>query len=102
LLRTAGGTTVPASVTYDPVTLTATLDPTATLDEGASYTATVKGGASGVKDSAGNALAADESWTFSTASPPGPPPDEGPGGPILVLSRSSAPFSRYYAEILRT
>ena len=30
------------------------------------YTATVKGGASGVKDVAGNALAADVSWSFTT------------------------------------
>jgi hypothetical protein len=29
-------------------------------------------------------------------------PNEGPGGPILVISNSSNPFSRYYAEILRT
>ncbi len=32
---------------------------------------------------------------------PPPPPDEGPGGPILVISNSANPFSRYYAEILR-
>ena len=88
-------------MTYDAATRTATLDPTAALAEATTYTATVKGGASGVKDSAGNALATDDNWSFSTASPPGPPPDEGPGGPVLVLSRSTAPFSRYYAEILR-
>ena len=32
---------------------------------------------------------------------PGPAPDEGPGGPILVIAKRSNPFSRYYAEILR-
>ena len=101
-LRDAGGNPVAAGVSYDAATRTATLDPTAELAEATTYTATVKGGASGVKDSAGNALASDDSWNFSTASPPGPPPDEGPGGPVLVLSRSTAPFSRYYAEILRT
>ena len=101
-LRDGGGNPVAANVTYDAATRTATLDPTAALAEATTYTATVKGGASGVKDSAGNALASDDNWSFSTASPPGPPPDEGPGGPVLVLSRSTAPFSRYYAEILRT
>ncbi len=101
-LRDGGGNPVAADVTYDAATRTATLDPTAALAEATTYTATVKGGASGVKDSAGNALASDDNWNFSTASPPGPPPDEGPGGPVLVLSRSTAPFSRYYAEILRT
>ena len=28
--------------------------------------------------------------------------DEGPGGPILVVANTANPFSRYYAEILRT
>ena len=60
----------------------------------------MKGGGSGVKDVAGNALAADFTWSFTTASPP-PRPDEGPGGPILVIAKASNPFSRYYAEILR-
>ena len=32
---------------------------------------------------------------------PPPPPEEGPGGPILVIGYSGNPFSRYYAEILR-
>ena len=40
----------------------------------------------GVKDLAGNALAADVTWSFTTAAPPPPPPDEGPGGPILVVA----------------
>jgi uncharacterized protein YjdB len=30
-----------------------------------------------------------------------PPPPEGPGGPLLVVSSTANPFSRYYAEILR-
>ena len=63
---------------------------------------TVKGGAAGVKDVAGNALAADESAGRSRPrSPPGPGPDEGPGGPVLVIAKASNPFTRYYAEILR-
>ena len=28
-------------------------------------------------------------------------PNQGPGGPILVVTSSASPFSRYYAEILR-
>ena len=31
----------------------------------------------------------------------GPPPDEGPGGPILVVTSNADRFGRYYAEILR-
>ena len=60
----------------------------------------MSGGVSGVKDLAGNALASDFVWSFTTGAPT-PPPDEGPGGPILVISSSSNPFGRYYAEILR-
>src|SRR5574338_845742 len=29
------------------------------------------------------------------------PPDQGPGGPILVVTTAADPFGRYYAEILR-
>ncbi len=32
---------------------------------------------------------------------PAPPPDQGPGGPILVVSNPSNRFTRYFAEILR-
>ena len=54
-----------------------------------------------MKDAAGNPLAADSNWSFTTAAPPGPGPDEGPGGPVLVIAKASNPFTRYYAEILR-
>ncbi|MFY9824876.1 MAG: hypothetical protein WAM82_26085 [Thermoanaerobaculia bacterium] len=33
--------------------------------------------------------------------PPPPPDDDGPGGPILVISKSTNPFTRYAGEILR-
>ncbi|TDL41793.1 hypothetical protein E2R57_00870 [Arthrobacter nitrophenolicus] len=64
-----GTTTVPAAVTYDGTTRVATLNPTADLAPSTTYTATIKGGASGVKDAAGNALASDKTWTFTTAAP---------------------------------
>ena len=66
------------------------------------YTATVHGGAGGVHDAAGNPLAADVTWSFTTAAPPPPGPDVGPGGPILLVTSTANPFTRYYAEILRT
>jgi hypothetical protein len=46
-------------------------------------------------------LAIDESWSFTTAAPPGPGPDEGPGGPVLVIAKSTNPFSRYYGQETR-
>jgi hypothetical protein len=68
-LRNAGGTLVSASVTYDPTSLTATLTPSSPLAGSATYTATVRGGATDprVRDASGNALAASYSWSFTTA-----------------------------------
>ena len=90
-----------ATVSYDGASRSAILDPTGGLAFSTVYTATIKGGAGGVKDLAGNAMAADFSWSFTTSAPPPPPPNDGPGGPILVVSSTGNPFSRYYAEILR-
>jgi hypothetical protein len=62
------GTTTPVAgtVTYDPATFKVTFDPTSNLDTNAPYTITIKGGAAGVKDAAGNALAQDFTSTFRT------------------------------------
>ena len=102
-LRDPSDALVAATVNYNAGTRTAILDPSSALAYSTTYTATVKGGAGGVTDAANpaNPLAADETWSFTTADPPPPPPDEGPGGPILVVSAAANPFSRYYAEILR-
>jgi hypothetical protein len=68
-LRDAGNALVTTSVTYDAGTRTATMTPSASLTAGAAYTASVRGGAADprVKDVAGNALAATETWTFTVA-----------------------------------
>jgi glucose/arabinose dehydrogenase len=68
VVNQATQTPVAAAVTYNAGTSTATLDPSANLSPSSNYVATVKGGASGVKDLAGNALAQDYVWTFTTAS----------------------------------
>ncbi|HWM62689.1 MAG TPA: Ig-like domain-containing protein, partial [Solirubrobacterales bacterium] len=100
-LRDPSNNLVPATVSYDAGQRTATLDPSASLQQATTYTAKVKGGPGGVADVAGNPLAATSTWSFTTVPPPPPPPDEGPGGPILVISNTANPFSRYYGEILR-
>src|SRR5439155_4461448 len=68
-LRNPANTLVPATVTYSSATRTATLTPSAPLANFTVYTATVKGGATDprVKDVAGNALAANFTWSFTTA-----------------------------------
>ncbi len=93
-LRDAGGTAVPASVTYDPASSKATLSPTAALVYGATYTLTAKGGTTGprVTDIAGNALAANFTASFTT---------EASAAPILLVTSSANRFSSWTAEILR-
>jgi WD40 repeat protein len=58
---------VPATVSYNGASNTATLTPSAPLTGTTTYTARLKGGASGIKDLAGNALVADYTWSFTTA-----------------------------------
>jgi hypothetical protein len=62
-----GATTLPATLLYDATTSTLSIDPTPTLAASTSYTVTIKGGTNGVKDLAGNAMATDRVWTFTTA-----------------------------------
>jgi methionine-rich copper-binding protein CopC len=61
---TDGSTAVPAAVSYNSTNNVATLNPTADLAAGRTYTATIS---VGVKDVAGNALASPRTWTFTTA-----------------------------------
>jgi hypothetical protein len=104
VLRNAANQVVTASVAYTDATRVATITPSAALQYSTAYTITVEGGTTEprVKDRAGNGLAADVSWSFTTAAPPPPPPTHGPGGPVLVVTSAANPFANYYAEILRT
>ena len=57
-----GSTTVPATVTYDVASHIVTLDPSANLAAGTTYTATL----SGAQDLSGNTMTST-SWSFTTA-----------------------------------
>jgi myo-inositol-hexaphosphate 3-phosphohydrolase len=74
LKRTVDAVQVPAAVTFAAVNRTATLDPSAGLEPSTSYTATLT---TGVRDQAGNALASDYTWAFTTAGEVPPPPPSG-------------------------
>ena len=67
-LRNSANAIVPATVTYDAVSRTATLTPSSTLALSTAFTATVRGGATDprIKDEAGNALASNVVWSFTT------------------------------------
>jgi hypothetical protein len=71
LVPQGSSTPVAATVSYTPANLTATLTPTASLVPGQVYTATVKSGSTGVKDTNGTAVAADQVWNFTART--GPP-----------------------------
>ncbi|GAB1540803.1 hypothetical protein NUACC21_34720 [Scytonema sp. NUACC21] len=67
-LYDANNTLVSATVTYDATTRTATLTPSSQLATSTTYTARIKGGSTDprVKDQAGNALAQNYTWSFTT------------------------------------
>jgi methionine-rich copper-binding protein CopC len=64
-LRDAAGNAVAGSLSYDDATRTATLTPNDALAPGTTYSATVS-----ASDRAGNAMAAPDSWSFSTPTCP--------------------------------
>ena len=66
LLYDSDANLVPASVSYDPSTRTAVLQPNNSLLGSETYTAGVQGGVTGIKDFAGNSLANNFVWTFTT------------------------------------
>jgi chitodextrinase len=88
-LRDSGGNVVPLSASYDPATNTAKLSLQGALAFDTTYTAVVKAG--GAKDLAGNAVASDVSWSFTT-------PTTAPQ--VLLLDTAANPFSTYMGEIL--
>ena len=80
-----GATPIAGEVTYSGVT--AVFSPTVDLTASTSYTATITTGA---KDLAGNALANDHSWNFTTGAVAGVTPDTTAPTVISTLPASSA------------
>jgi hypothetical protein len=74
---------VPATVSYDDSTHTASLTPTAALSWGASYTAKLT---TGIHNIDGSALASQVTWSFTTV-----------GGPFSLFSATLAPASLHLA-----
>jgi hypothetical protein len=87
VLRNAAGTVIPATVSYNATTRTATLDPASDLAADGTYTATLTGGTTAIRDSAGTPLATS-SWSFLS----GPAPTVvafTPGGNALLVRRGN-------------
>ena len=87
------GNVVPGTVSYSSPTSSLIFQPSS-LGSLTTYIASVRGT---VRDTFGNPMGTDFNWSFTTATPP---PDSGPGGPILVIANADNPFTHYYGEIL--
>ncbi len=91
-------TPVTATVSFNSTTDTATLSPTGALTQNVMYTVLVQGGSSGavVKDTSGNALAANFSSTFTTDPPPsanaGPNESGAEGSTVTFAGTASGGF----------
>jgi PKD repeat protein len=72
------GNVVPAAVSYNPSNRTVILTPNSSLNANTTYTFTMLGGSSGVKDYAGHQMASTFTSTFTTATPPPPTANAGP------------------------
>jgi hypothetical protein len=97
-----GSTAVTGTVTYDQPNMRATFAPDINLIAGTTYTATIT---TGVKDLAGNALAANYVWTFSTplGVAKGPAPVRlGTAGNFVILAKtavSTVPLSSITGDV---
>ncbi|MEY4748815.1 MAG: hypothetical protein RIQ60_1029 [Pseudomonadota bacterium] len=92
-LRGSAGGALAASVVFDAASRTATLTPAVALAPASSYSVLLHGGSVDprVKDAAGNALAADQAWSFSTAAAPGSGASAQGGCPCSAFAADSAP-----------
>ena len=93
-----GGTPVPGTVLLGTLFSNALFSPSSSLAPSTTYTSTIKGGATGIKDLAGNAMASDYVWSWTTAAVVSPPPIVfGPGpaglGPVLGAAATYGFFS---------
>ncbi len=97
LLQGPGATPITGTITYAVGAKTATFNPTspATLPTGNLYTVIVTTGA---KDLAGNALANNSSWTFSTSATP----DTTPPTVTLVVPAAGATNVAFNAKVTAT
>jgi hypothetical protein len=82
----AGATVIPGTVSYIAASTSATFIPASFLDLNTTYTAMITTGA---KDSAGNALASDFSWSFATSACGQAPVALGAADSFVVLAGST-------------
>jgi hypothetical protein len=85
-----GGAPVTGTVTYDASSRIAALRPASDLAPNTTYTSRISGGANGAKDLAGNPLASDKVWTFTTGTQSAQAPiNLGAAGAFAVMATAS-------------
>ena len=93
-LKRPDGTTVPATVSYDGPSTTATLTPSAALASSTTYTARLE---NTIKASDGTAMTTAYSWTFTTSAPATPAPVRvNAGGPVYTTTGGTAFLADQY------
>ncbi len=95
----ASNNQVSGTASYDAAKGTANFTPSSQLTYGQKYTAKLSGT---VADAGGISLGSEQSWSFTVGTAVSTDPDAVPGGPVLVITNGSDPYSKYYTEILRT
>ena len=91
---------VTRSVSFDTARRALVITPTNPLQAATHYTATID---PAVSDTRGITLGHSYSWSFTTGAAASPvDPNQGAGGPVLVLTAPGDTYGKYYAEILRT
>ena len=91
-LRGPSSTLVTAAISYNTTERSAVITPSAALENNTAYTAKVLGSTNGVKDAAGNPIASDYIWTFTT----GVDPCSTGGNPIVCEnSKTGNPSSEW-------
>lgn len=96
-VRVNGGAPLAGRISYNSVNHTAAFDSNTVFPYHATVAATVVGGPNGVKSSTATPMAGNFSSSFTTALAL----EQGPGGPILVITSPANPYTTYIPEILR-
>jgi hypothetical protein len=85
-----GNAAVSGTLNYDAPSKTATFTPTANFAPNTVFTATITGGPAGVKDLAGNRLASNKVWSFTTGSQIAQAPIQlGRAAPFAVMATAA-------------
>ena len=72
-MKNSADVSIPGTVSLTQGGTVTTFAPSSSLASSTSYTATIKGGSTGVKDLAGNARTSDKVWPFTTVGDTSPP-----------------------------